>query len=179
MPVGLLVAALLAPAVSVAAPAPTSVAATPAPTTGAKPPVKTADDGCSPTKPDADTRAIVICAQRPNGYRIDPDILKARREKRQNLAGRPHNPHETFADRSCGTVGPMPCFNAGINLIAAAVTAAEMAKRLAEGKEIGSMFVTDPQPSEYQLYLQAKHEREAEEAAKAAKAKAKTAAQAK
>ena len=47
-----------------------------------------------------------------------------------------------------------------------------MAKRLAEGKEIGSMFVTDPHPSEYQLYQEAKREREAKEAeAKLAAAK--------
>jgi hypothetical protein len=64
----------------------------------------------------------------------------------------------------------------GINLIAAAATAAEMAERLSKGQEIGSMFVTDPQPSEYQLYKEAKAKREAEEAEKAAKAKAKAAA---
>jgi hypothetical protein len=48
-----------------------------------------------------------------------------------------------------------------------------MAARLSKGQEIGSMFVTDPQPTEYQLYVEAKKRREAkeaeEEAAKAAK----------
>jgi hypothetical protein len=63
-----------------------------------------------------------------------------------------------------------------INLIGAALTAAEMAARLSRGQEIGSMFVTDPQPNEYQLYQQAKAERQAEEASKAAKAKANEAA---
>src|SRR5438045_1319408 len=56
--------------------------------------------------------------------------------------------------------------------------AAEMAARLSKGQEIGSMFVTDPHPSEYQLYLAAKAEREAKEAeakAKALAAKAKAA----
>jgi hypothetical protein len=38
------------------------------------------------------------------------------------------------------------------------------------------MFVTDPQPTEYQLYVEAKKEREAKEAEKAALAKAKVAA---
>jgi hypothetical protein len=47
-----------------------------------------------------------------------------------------------------------------------------MAERLSKGQEIGSMFVTDPQPSEYQLYLEAKRAREAKEAEAAAKAKA-------
>ena len=67
---------------------------------------------------------------------------------------------------------------AGVNLIGAALTAAQMAARLAQGKEIGSMFVTDPHPTEYQLYVEAKRAREAREAeaeaeaAAAAKAKA-------
>jgi hypothetical protein len=116
------------------------------------------------------------------GYRLNPDVIEARREVRG--AGRPHNPHEMFRDYPCQSgIGPAPCFNAGINLIAAALTAAEMAKRLAEGQEIGSMFITDPHPDEYHLYLAAKARREAREkeqaaakAAKAAAAKADTAA---
>jgi len=67
----------------------------------------------------------------------------------------------------------MPCVNAGINLLAAALTAAELAKRLAAGQEVGSMFLTDPHPDEYHLYLAAKARREAEEEQKAAAAKAK------
>ena len=69
--------------------------------------------------------------------------------------------------------------SAGINLIGVALTAAQMAERLAKGKEIGSMFVTDPHPSEYQLYVEAKKRREAEEEEKAAakKAREKKAAQ--
>jgi hypothetical protein len=66
----------------------------------------------------------------------------------------------------------MGCQQAGINLIGAALTAAEMAKRLSQGKEIGSMFITDPHPSEYQLYLAAKARREQEEAQKKAVAAA-------
>jgi hypothetical protein len=67
----------------------------------------------------------------------------------------------------------------GVNLIGVALTAAEMAKRVASGQEIGSMFQTDPTMSEYQLYELAKQQREAEEAqqaAEAAAAKAKAAA---
>jgi hypothetical protein len=72
----------------------------------------------------------------------------------------------------------MPCFNPGINLIAAATTLATMAQRLATGEEIGSMFRTDPTPDEYQLYVAANKRREAREAAAAlaaAQAKAKAA----
>ena len=62
-----------------------------------------------------------------------------------------------------------------INMIAAAATLAQMADRLSKGQEIGSMFVTDPQESEYQYYVEAKKAREAKEAAAAAKAKAQAA----
>ena len=111
---------------------------------------------------------IVICAERPNGYRLNPDLEEAKRELKRRKLKRPEN----FAHSDCGTVGPMGCRGGPtINLVAAALTAAEMAKRLAEGKEIGSMFQTTPEPTEYQLYLEAKHRREAKEAA-AAKAKA-------
>jgi len=116
---------------------------------------------------------IVICAPRPQGYRLNPDVMEAKREKRSGGAPRP--PEYRTRDNSCQVVGPMGCFNAGINLLAAAATAAEMAKRLAEGKEIGSMFITDPHPDEYQLYLMAKARREAREAEEAAAAKVKAA----
>jgi hypothetical protein len=50
-----------------------------------------------------------------------------------------------------------------------------MATRLSKGEEIGSMFRTTPEPTEYQLYLWAKQRREAREAEKVAAAKAKAA----
>ena len=47
----------------------------------------------------------------------------------------------------------------------------------ATGEEVGSMFVTDPNPTEYQLYMMAKARREAEEAERiAAEAREKAAA---
>jgi hypothetical protein len=148
----------------------------PAPPKPASPAVaaKAAADPCPTPDPKADQRDIIVCAQRPQGYRIDPDVMRARKSYREHL--RP-KPPERFVDTSCRSVGPMGCGPpAGINLIGAVLTAAEMAKRLAAGKEIGSMFVTDPNPSEYQLYQEAKHEREAREAQAAAQAKAKAVA---
>jgi hypothetical protein len=148
----------------------------PAPPKPAPPAVaaKAAADPCPTPDPKADQRDIIVCAQRPQGYRIDPDVMRARKSYREHL--RP-KPPERFVDTSCRSVGPMGCGPpAGINLIGAVLTAAEMAKRLAAGKEIGSMFVTDPSPSEYQLYQEAKHEREAREAQAAAQAKAKAVA---
>ena len=166
---------LLAQAVSAA---PTyGPAAPPAPKPAAAP-AKSAEPGCKPANPDPNSRDIVICAEKPQGYRLNPDVLKAKREK--HGGGRPTRPGAAgVKDNSCAVVGPMGCRGQmDINLIAAAATAAEMAARLSKGQEIGSMFVTDPHPSEYQLYLQAKAEREAKEAeakAKATAAKAKAA----
>jgi uncharacterized protein (DUF4415 family) len=160
------------------------VPASPAPT-ATQP--KTADGSAVATQPKAAERCpvlanaqpgeIIVCGQKPQGYRIDPDVLEASRKK--HGGGRPKRP-ERMADTSCSVVGPMGCIgaNPGINLIGAALTAAEMASRLSKGQEIGSMFITDPQPTEYQLYVEAKRRREAEEAeaALAAKVKAKAVA---
>jgi hypothetical protein len=173
MPVRL-TAALLAAAQAASSPAPTygpAAAPTAVPTAGA---VKQAERECqTPTVPDQNSREIVVCAVKPNGYRIDPDILAARRLKKKGDTVHPRNPHETFADHSCATVGPMGCRGQPtINVLAAAAALATMADRLSKGQEIGSMFKTDPSPTEYQLYLEAKREREEAEADKAAKAKA-------
>lgn len=144
----------------------------PAPPPAAAKVEPSAEDSCASAETKADTRTIVICGQRPQGYRLNPDVMEARRELRSG--GRRKRP-ERFRDNAC-SVGPQGCPSAGINLIGAALTAAEMAARLAKGQEIGSMFVTDPQPTEYQLYLEAKRRREAREAEAraAAGAKAKT-----
>jgi hypothetical protein len=62
---------------------------------------------------------------------------------------------------------------AGIDLLAAAVTAATMVEKAVTGQNVGKMFVTDPQPSDYELYQEAKRAREAKEAEAAAAARAK------
>jgi len=137
-------------------------------------PAKTAEGECVPPVPDPGGREVVVCAAKPQGYRINPDVLAGKKAKRQAMAGRA-KPPENLKDHSCKVVGPAPCMDAPmINLLGAAATAAEMAARLSKGQEIGSMFVTDPgQLTEYQYYQLAKKEREAKEAAeKAAKAKA-------
>lgn len=174
LPVALALAAQAAPAAAPPTPeAPPAAAARKVPTVAPdEPPINVASvEPCRTATPSADTREIVICAERPEGYRIDPDILAVKRAKR---GGRPTRPGpESIPDITACVVGPQGCATAGINLIGAALTAAEMAKRLAEGKEIGSMFVTDPHPSEYQLYLAAKNAREQKELEDAGKAVAK------
>jgi hypothetical protein len=123
---------------------------------------------CQTPYPDADDTEIVVCVERQQGYRIDPDISEAKRQANRRKLKRP----ERFADRSCASVGGHGCGTAGINVVAAAVTAVEMARRAVTGGNVGEMFITEPQPDEYQLYLQAKREREAKKEAEAAKLKA-------
>ena len=126
-----------------------------------------------PTLRNAQPGEIVVCAERPQGYRLDPDVMEANRAKR---GGRPKRP-ERIRDTSCASVGPAGCMGSGgIDLLGAALTLGTMAVKAARGENVGKMFVTDPQRSEYQLYVEAKRAREAEEAeaaaVKAAKAKA-------
>jgi hypothetical protein len=139
--------------------------------------VTAAEKQCVPPAPTANSdREVIVCAVKPQGYRIDPDVMAARKAKKRQMAGRPRAP-ENFKQNNCAAIGPMGCRGGPtINLLAAAATAAEMAKRLSNGQEIGSMFVTDPQKTEYEMYKEAKAEREAKEAEAAAKAKAKAAA---
>ena len=164
MPSGLSVA-LLAAAQAAAAPPPAAAAAAPA---------KDAQKECTtPATPDPNSREIVVCALRPNGYRLDPDVLAARRLKKKGESVRPRNPHETYADHSCATVGPMGCRGQPtIDVFTAAAALATVAQRLSKGQEVGSMFQTTPTSSEYQLYQEAKKQREEAEADKAAKARA-------
>ncbi|HYX47825.1 MAG TPA: hypothetical protein VE820_13535 [Sphingomicrobium sp.] len=157
--------------------APAAAATTPVPPATPTGQTSSAANACG--QPAKDSGEIVICTERPQGYRINPDVMEARREMKSG--GRPVRPGGTIRP-DCASVGPAPCMEAGVNLIGAALTAVEMAKRAAEGKEVGSMFLTDPHPTEYQLYQMAKARREAEEADKKAasvKAKAQEAARAK
>jgi hypothetical protein len=142
-------------------------------------PAKTDGRDCVEANKDPNARQIMICAPRPQGYRLDPDVLQAKREKK--AGSRPHNPHEDYADHSCATVGPMGCrFQPSINLIQAATVLAQMANTAITGGNVGKMFETEPTSSEYQLYVEAKKQREAKEAeAAAAKVKAEATASAK
>ena len=126
----------------------------------------------------ADTRTITVCAQRPNGYRLNPDVMAAKRIKRSGRGAAP-KPHENFKRDECATVGPMGCRGQGvIDIPSAAIAAAQMVAKAAQGEDVGAMFQTDKQLSEYELYLLAKREREArEEEEAAAKARAEVKAQ--
>jgi hypothetical protein len=133
-----------------------------------------AQQECAPATPAANQREIVICAQRPNGYRLNPDVMEAKREKRKGEGPPPGRPERSVAVQTPCTVGPAACETAGINLVAAGITAVTMVERAAKGENVGDMFITDPHPSEYQLYLMAKKRREAREAEKKAETASKT-----
>lgn len=135
---------------------------------------ETAPERCAAPPATMEPGEIFVCAPRPQGYRLNPDVLEAKRQLRR---GQPKRP-ERMRDTSCASVGPFGCTpGAGIDLIGGALVAATMAARAARGENVGRMFVTDPQPTEYELYVEAKRIREEKEAeaALAAKAKAKAA----
>jgi hypothetical protein len=163
MPSGLSVA--LISLVQAASAAPTAAPAQPAPTP--------ATDGCRNTPVSADSRTIVVCGQKPDGYRIDPDILEAKREHR-NQSG--PKPREMMEHNDCATVGPMGCrFQPTVDFVSVAAAVAKIAATASQGGDVGKIFETTPEMSEYQLYIEAKKRREAKEAQEAA-AKAKAAA---
>ena len=149
----------------VQAPSATSSGYGPAVPARPKPKAAAASDSCTnavPTEPGE----IVVCALKPRGYRIDPDVLTAKKALRES---RKPKGSERFAGKTCDTVGPMGCRGeATVDLVTTAVVAATMLKKAASGENVAKMFVTNPQPTEYQLYLEAKRLREEKEAAAAA-----------
>ena len=165
MPFGLPVALVLLAQAANAAPAPATL---PPPAAAKAQP--TAD--CRNAPPSPDSRSILVCGQKPDGYRIDPDILEAKREHRNQSGARPR---ETMTHNDCATVGPMGCrVGPAIDFLAVGAAIAQMAATASQGGDVGKMFETTPEMSEYQLYLEAKKRREAKEAqAAAAAAKAK------
>jgi len=141
MPIGLPVAFLLFAQTSSAeaATAPAAVSSAPAP------PGSSQRD-CIAQDKDPSANQIAICAPKPQGYRLPPDIVEARRLKKHGDTVRPHNPHETYADHSCATVGPMGCRGTPtLNLIAVAAVAAKIGQRLSNGQEVGTVFETTPE----------------------------------
>lgn len=138
-----------------------------APTTSPKPRVK--DNGSCRNVLPTEPGEIIVCAERPQGYRIDPDLVEAQRLMREHKK-RP-KPPDRMADTSCRTVGPMGCRGGvAVDFIGAGIAVAKMADKVSKGASVGSLLVTDPQPDEYQLYLALKKAREEREADSAAAA---------
>ena len=127
------------------------------------------DEDCKDARQQgADTRTITVCAQRPQGYRLNPDVMAAKRIKRTGRGAAP-KPPENFKQDDCATVGPMGCRGQGvIDIPSAAIAAVQMVAKAVQGEDVGKMFQTDKQLTEYELYLLAKADREAREEEEAA-----------
>jgi hypothetical protein len=133
-------------------------------------------EACKAPEIKDDATEIVVCAVKPNGYRLDPDVMQAKKQAKDRRSS--PKAAESFTDNTCASVGPRGCGGGGVNLLAAAITAVTMATKAAKGENVGKMFVTDPEPDEYQLYERARREREAKEAEAAALARANAAPEA-
>ena len=107
------------------------------------------------------SRDIVICAQRSKGLQIDTDVVDARRAAEQNarsvIATMPAaQANCSQSPRGCGTG------LAGLDLANVALVVATTAVKAAKGEDWATVLKPGG-PDEYQLYLQAKQEREAHE----------------
>ncbi|HEV2596535.1 MAG TPA: hypothetical protein VGU01_15195 [Sphingomicrobium sp.] len=113
-----------------------------------------------------DARHIVVCAQRPQGYRLDPSVIEANREADVNhrSAG-----SRTPAAQSVCSSQPMGCGEGlgSLDLVNVAIVAGTIAVKAAKGEDWKKAFRVGG-PDEYQLYQAAKRKREAEEADRAA-----------
>ena len=92
----------LAQASAAADPAPAEEAATAA--------TEASDERCAEAdRASADTRTITICAQRPQGYRLNPDVMAAEKAKKRHGRGAAPKRPENFKQDDCATVGSMGC----------------------------------------------------------------------
>jgi len=125
----------------------------PAPAKAAKP----ASDPCR----SQDSRDIVVCAQRKQGLRIDTDVVDANRQAERNA--RSATATMPSAQASCSAT-PQGCGTGlvGLDLANVALVVATTAVKAAKGEE-WTKVLKPGGPDEYQLYLQAKREREARE----------------
>ncbi|GAA4035485.1 hypothetical protein GCM10022281_14850 [Sphingomonas rosea] len=117
--------------------------------------VRAASDPCLDRT--AEPGVILVCGKQED-FRIDPVVLEARKRLHNNLRPRPR---EKFADTTCKTVGPMGCIGqSSFEVFSALGAAVTMAQKLASGQNVGKMFVTEHDPSEYELYQEIKREKE-------------------
>ena len=130
---------------------------------GPPPPTPVDNRGKAAAEPcqSPESRDIVVCAQRKQGLRLDPDVAEARRTA--DAASRSTTAPTPTAQASCSSL-PQGCGTglAGLDLLNVAVVVATTAVKAAKGEDWKKVLRTGG-PDEYQLYLQAKQEREARE----------------
>ena len=136
------------------------VAAEPAYGPPVPPPAKAAKPAADPCR-SQDSRDIVICAQRKQGLRIDTDVVDANRRAKQNA--RSATASMPAAQASCAAK-PQGCGTGleGLDLANVALVVATTAVKAAKGED-WTKVLKPGGPDEYQLYLQAKQEREERE----------------
>lgn len=122
------------------------------------------EDVCTSGNP----RDIVVCAQRRQGYRLDPDVQAAATQATGASSGT--TPALPPAQALCASQRT-GCGRglAGLDLANVALVTTETAVRAARGEDWTSVFKNSA-ADEYQLYLAAKKEREARQAQRAAEA---------
>lgn len=116
---------------------------------------KATDQACR----SQDPRDIVVCAQRGQPYRLDPDVMDANRQVETN--NRSATSAIPPAQASC-SASPMHCPMGleSLDVANVAIVAATIAVKAAKGEDWKSAFKPGG-PDEYQLYQQAKRRREA------------------
>ena len=128
------------------------------------PPVPPASKAAKPAADPCrlqDSRDIVVCAQRKQGVRIDTDVVGATRQVEQNA--RAATATMPAAQANC-SASPQGCGTglAGLDLANVALVVATTAVKAAKGED-WTKVLKPGGPDEYQLYLEAKREREAKE----------------
>jgi hypothetical protein len=161
---GMVIAVAFALGLSGAFAAELPTAASPAPVYGPPAPVplpahkgKTGTDACR----SQNSRDVVVCAQRRQTSQLDPDVSDAQRKGEK--ANRRASTARPTAQASCSTL-PQGCGTglAGLDLANVAIVLGTMAVQAVKGEDWKKSLRTGG-PDEYQLYLQAKQEREARE----------------
>ena len=140
----------------------------PTATNGLPPPplfLKKGERAQEPCQPQ-DTRSIVVCAQRRDGYRLDPNVMEAKREKETN--NRSANSKVPTAEAVC-SAQPMGCGKGmqSLDLANMAIVLGTTAIRAAKGEDWTRALKTGG-AGEYQLYKQAEQRRKAQDAERAA-----------
>lgn len=123
---------------------------------GSASPAGTAPETC----PSQDADKIVVCAQRGQAYRIDPSVSKAHDEAETN--SRSATSAMPPAQAVC-SASPTGCGTGleGLDLANVAIVLGTAAVRAAKGDDWRKAFRTGG-PDEYQLYQQAKRQRDAQ-----------------
>ena len=122
-----------------------------------------AKEDCRTARPTPDKDEIVVCAERQEGYRINSDVMQASRAAKQRGQRPKIIDNGTRSPTLCEHIGGCSAVES-LNIVNTALIAAQLLARAAKGESLGDMLKTQPEPSEYDLYLEAKRNREAREA---------------